>query len=179
MSQQKIAKFISEIFGIRVLPFILYFIVLLRSGLTPNQLMLTVPATIFLLIIVPILYIFFAIRLKKAGNWDLSNRQERHGFIKTAMVSGTLVLIFIYFYGNKLLFDLNLITILILVVVGVITRFWKISFHASLITGTVILTNFLFNWSLPFLYLLIPVFFWARFFLKHHNLIHLLAGSLV
>src|SRR5258708_411972 len=125
MSQQKIAKFISEIFGIRVLPLIFYFIVLLRSGITPNQ------------------------------------------------------LIFIYFYGNKLLFDLNLITILILVVVGVITRFWKISFHASLITGTVILTNFLFNWSLPFLYLLIPVVLWARFVLKHHNLNQLLAGSLV
>lgn len=179
MTQQKIAKIISVIFGIRVLPFILFTIVLLRSGLTPNQLLLVTPITIFLLILVPIFYIFFAIRLKMAKNWDLSNKEERYGFIKTSLISGFLALLFIYFYGNQILFHLNLITIIILVVIGVITKFWKISFHASLITGTVILINFLFSWSLPILYLLIPMVIWARLTLKQHTLAQLLAGSLV
>lgn len=179
MNQQKIAKFISVVFGIRVLPFILFIVVLSKSGLSPNQLLLITPITIFLLILVPIFYIFFAIRSKKASSWDLSKREERYGFIKTALISGFLALLFIYFYGNQLLFHLTLTTILILVIIGFITRYWKISFHASLITGTVILINFLFDWSLPILYLLIPLVFWARFTLKQHSLAQLFAGSLI
>ncbi len=176
--QIQIAKLISFLFGIKVLPFFLFTIIFLKSGLSYQKLVYVYPVVLILQLFGPILYIYLGIRNGLASSWELPTIKERLPFLVVALISSTLSLIFIYFFGNRFLLDLNILVVLDLLLITAVTKFWKISFHASLITTAAILVNFLFNWNLPILYLLIPIVFWARIKLKYHTISQLLAGSL-
>lgn len=176
MDSKKVAQIISFIFGIRVLPFILLPLVLLKSGLSSEQLTIIFPLVIFFQILVPIGYIYFALKTKKATSWDLPIKEERKGFLIVTLISCLISLAVIYYYGNTFLFRLSAAVIVNLAIIAVITKFWKISFHASLVTITAILLNSLFEWQFIWLLLLIPLVFWARLRLGEHDIFQLVAG---
>lgn len=82
----------------------------------------------------------------------------------------------VFVYGNRLLLNIMLILIASLAILFIVTKYWKISLHTSLNTTGAILINFLFSWKLTFLYLSIPLIYWARLKLKRHSNKQLLAG---
>ena len=179
MIKEKIATFISFTFGGEVWLPIILFITFLKSGLPHSILIYLLPLTFFLEFIIPFSGFYLLIKLKKVSDWDVTKRKQRYPLIETAAVSWTIALIFIYFLGNAFLFHVFLTLFVLGALIGFITYFWKISYHAALNTTAVILLNYFFDGKLLWLYLIIPVVCWSRFVLKKHTISQLLAGILL
>lgn len=179
MTQVNLAKILSIILGPQVWLPTLLIILLLRANLSFNQLIILAPVLLFFQFLIPLAYLYVAKRLGKEVAWDLPRRKDRFLFLGVCILSYQIALIVIYFYGNSFLFNFSLIPLFLLLILSAITLFWKISLHSSLNTTGAILLNFLFGWNLPWLYLTIPIIFWARIKLKRHTFIQLLAGVIV
>lgn len=176
--KEKVAKYLSIILGPHVWLPVLIIVILFKTGLNNNQLLILFPSVFILQLIIPISYIYLSLKMKKITAWDLPKREERYKFLAITLASYILSTTLTYIFGNKMLFDLSLIILLLLVMVSVITFFWKISLHTTLNTAGSVLINFLFGWQFPWLYLTIPVIFWARFTLKRHDKLQLIGGIL-
>lgn len=125
--------------------------------------------------------LLIALSIFKTG---LSKNQQQILFPLLLLFLIILPLSFFYFMikskrVNDLFFNLFLTFFMLALISTAITHFWKISLHAAINTAGTILINFLFDWNLPFLYLLIPVVFWSRYVLKHHTATQLFFGSVV
>lgn len=179
MNWEKIAKLLSVILGLYFWLPALLIIGLMKSNLPDAKIAILFPVLFLLQILIPIAYIHIALYFKKVSNWDLPKKEERIFFLSMSMIAYLISMIIIYFLGNQFLFNLGLIVFTILTVMVITTYFWQISLHTALNTTGSIIVNFLFNWSAPWLYLSIPIIFWARLKLKRHNSAQLMAGMIL
>lgn len=179
MKSEKIAGIVSILLGPHIWLPVLLVASLFRSGLTSSQLYILFPSLIIFQILIPIAYIHIALRLGKVSAWDLPKKEERYLFLGISFASYLISVLVIYFFGNQLLLSLSLIILVLLTVLAIITYFWKISLHTSMNTGGAILLDFLFNWQIPWVFLMIPIIFWSRLLLKRHNFAQLIAGIIV
>lgn len=171
----ELARLISILLGPQIWLPVLFLIIMFRSGVQPGLFL----SILFLQVIIPLAYLHLAPKLGLAIAWDLPNRRERYPFLAVALISSLISLFLSYQFGTKLLFDLNSLVVIFLTVFFLITLYWQISLHTALNTFGAILVNSLFDWNLAFLYLTIPVIFWARLTLKRHTIQQLLAGIIV
>ncbi|MBV8723267.1 MAG: hypothetical protein JO277_14040 [Candidatus Eremiobacteraeota bacterium] len=126
----------------------------------------------------PMIYVFWLYATDRISDLDMSVRQERE------MVFSAFVLF--YLAGAATLWLLHaprLLTAAMLgyfastLVVGYITRYWKISTHALGITAPLFALSILYGRQpLPFL-VLIPMVCWARVYLKAHTVAQVVAGA--
>ncbi len=179
MPSEKIARFLSVVLGPHVWLPLLFILVILKSGLTSTQARIVLPSVLLLQVILPLTYMIIAPKLGWVSKWDMELKEERRPFFFFLLVLTLINLTIIYFFGNNFLFDLNIIFIVLLLILFGITKYWKISLHLSLNTASLILINFLFSWRFPFLYLIIPIIFWARLKLKKHTVNQLVAGIVI
>lgn len=179
MSSEKIAKFLAVALGPHIWTPLLFILIISKSGMTPQQTIIIFPTVLLLQVIIPIAYLIIAPKLGWVGKWDMETKEERRPFSILMLALTAITLIIIYLVGNSFLLHLNLIFITLLIALSAITVYWKISLHTSLNTAASIIVNFLFGWSLPFLYLAIPAIFWARLELKKHTVSQLAAGIVV
>lgn len=178
-SGTRLASMVSMILGPHVWLPVLFILIILKSSLSPDQLKIIFPTVLLLQVIVPISYLLFAPRLGWIKGWEMKDKKERKPFMYLMVALGLVSLAVIYFFGNQFVFRLSLVWLVLLVTLLLITRVWKISLHMALIVASTIVVNFLFDWKLPVLYLMIPVLFWARLKLKRHSVKQLLAGTVV
>lgn len=176
MSPEKLAKTLSFILGPQAWLPTLLLIMIFNTNLSVNQISILLPAGLILGVFVPLLYLCIAPRVGLAESWELQNKKERYPFMAVTFTASLILLFFINSFGNKLIQDLYLILLTVLALIYFISIFWKISLHVALNMFSAIIINFLFNWSLPVLYLVVPLIFWARLFLKRHTILQLLAG---
>lgn len=176
MTSEKFAKILSIVLGPLFWFPILILTTVFNVGLERDQINILLPSLLLLQLVVPAIYIYLALKFKKASAWDLPNRQERYPFIIVVLISYFLSIILTHNFGNTLLFNLNLIIFALTAIMFFTTLFWKISFHTGLNTGGSILINFLFDGKFPLIFLTIPVVFWARYKLKRHSFAQLVAG---
>lgn len=176
---EKIAQFLGIGLGPHVWLPVLFLIIILNSGLTPNQLKIIFPTVLTLQVIIPLLYIISAPKLGWVNKWDMEEKEERWSvfilIIFLTLVSSGII----FFYGNQLLLRLNIIILSLILVLFSITLFWKISLHMSMNTAALIIINYLYNWKLPWLFIILPIIFWARLKLKKHAIAQLFAGLII
>lgn len=175
----KLAEIISVLLGPHVWLPAIFIAAIFSSHLNQPQLITLLPSIVILQVIIPLAYLYIAPKIGLASAWDLPKRKERYLFLAVISISSIMSLLLIYSFGTKLLFHLNLLLFILLLVLFEITLRWKISLHISLNTTGAILINFLFGWNLLFLFLAIPLIFWARLTLKKHTAWQLLAGILI
>jgi membrane-associated phospholipid phosphatase len=126
----------------------------------------------------PMLYVFWLYASDRISDLDMSVRQEREVVFSTFVV--------FYLAGAATLWLLHAPRLLVAtmfgyfaatLVVGYITRYWKISTHALGITAPLVALTLLYGRQpLPFL-VLIPMVCWARVYLKAHTLMQVVAGA--
>lgn len=175
--RNKLAKLISIAFGPEVLLPALLVIIVFKSGLTFKQMEIVIPAVLVFQFLVPAIYILMMLKLKETSSWDLPRRQDRYRFLLVTVASFMVSLALIYQFGNRFLLELNLILTILALIFFTVTFFWKISLHSGIATTVSILANFLFDWKIPALYLMIPLVWWSRYALGRHTLAQLLAGA--
>ncbi len=173
----KLAEIISVVLGPQMWLPVIIVTTFLNTGLSLNQIKFLLPVTLFLQAIAPMLYIYLALKFNKITAWDIPIRGQRYWFLLFVLFCNTLSLLSLYLYGNHTIFQLNILMLLLAVIMSFITLFWKISIHAAVNTLGPIYINHLVGFNLPFLYLAIPIIMWARYVLKRHTFLQLLAGS--
>lgn len=134
--------------------------------------------TSFFTAVGPMLFIFWAYSTDRISDLDMSIRSEREavfgGFIAFYCV-GTIVLALTHaptlLVASMAGYTANTI------IVGIITRYWKISTHALGITAPLVALWTLYHPApLPF-FVLIPLVGWARVYLKAHTIAQVVAGT--
>lgn len=126
----------------------------------------------------PMLYVLWLYATERITDLDMSVRSERE------KVFGAFVLS--YAVGTAALFAIHapaLITAamagftLASLVVGFITKFWKISTHALGITAPLVILVYMYGVQpLPF-FILIPLVGWSRVWLRAHTVLQVVAGT--
>lgn len=173
--KKKLAEILSVLLGPQSWLPILLIAFLFKTGLTTQQKLILFPMILILQVIIPLLYLYMAPKLRWAEAWDLPNQEERFPFFVLILVANLISLITIYFLGTKLLFFLVSLLFTLMIITMIITYFWKLSLHISLNTFGAIMVNFLFGWEFPIIYLSIPIIFWARLTLGRHSIFQLIA----
>lgn len=176
---KKLAKILSFILGPAVLWPAILIIFLFKTGLTQKQIAVFIPLLLLFLVFMPLGFIYFGFRMKKITDLDLTKRKERFVPLITTFICLLISFFFILSFGNRLLTNLFTLIIILLLVNGIITFFWKISFHVGLNTISTLLINYLFHWTLPILYLTIPLVFWSRLTLKKHTIAQLIGAFIL
>lgn len=171
----KIARIISVVLGPQVWLPLLFFLIIFRSGLSGSQLKLLLPLVFLLEVVIPLGYLFIAPKVGWATSWDLPKRSERYPLFVITVVTSLISLALIYFFGTKLLFELSLLFLIMLVISMAITFYWQISLHVTLNVFGALITNFLFSWNLPLLYVVVPLVIWSRYYLKKHTVSQMVA----
>ena len=157
MDIKRISSLISIILGPATWLPVLFLAILLRSELNNHQLTILFPSILILEVLIPLAYLYFAPKLGLATTWDLPKRNERYPFLSLVFITNFISLLLVYQFGTKLFFNLSILLTTCLTIFFITTLYWQISLHTALNTFGAILINFLFGWSLSFLYLMIPI----------------------
>lgn len=132
---------------------------------------------LFFMIVVPGIYILWAWRNHKVTDFDLTDRKERAIPFSLAGVGILLTFFFLDYYGaGEPILAFLLASLFNLLVITLITPFWKISLHTATLTG-VITSVVILSWGkYEYLYLLLLPVIWSRLVLRRHTFWQLLAG---
>ena len=177
----KFAKTVSYIFDGSYISIPAYFILNFYM-LQTNKEMLFLYTFLCILFgsLIPFLFIFILYKKKKINDLHVPKREER--MIPTLITLLSYMLGFFVFYIIKspiylqAVFFGSFLTVLILII---ITYFWKISFHTSWVTFFCITYYIIFGkWAL-LLITSIPLVGWARVKIKRHTPAQVVCGSAV
>jgi len=134
-------------------------------------------ASTFFTSIGPMLYILWLYATDRIADLDLSVRSEREAVFTTFVVFyalGTTTLWLLH--APRLLTATMAGYAVASLVVGYITRYWKISTHALGISASMVALTYVYQQQpLPFL-ILIPIVGWSRVYLRAHTIMQVIAG---
>jgi membrane-associated phospholipid phosphatase len=126
----------------------------------------------------PMVYVFWLYSTDRISDLDMSVRHERELVFSSFVVfylAGAAALWLAH--APRLMIAAMLGYFASTVIVGYITRYWKISTHALGITAPLVALSLLYGRQpLPFL-ILVPMVCWARVYLRAHTLAQVLAGA--
>lgn len=130
--------------------------------------------------IIPNTYILILYKKKLINDLHVPIRQERLKPLIVGNISYILGFFIMYTIRGPLFLRTILFTYMVtILILTVITYFWKISFHTSWITFAAITFFVLFGKWLLLLLLLIPLVGWARIKIKRHTLTQVILGSTI
>jgi hypothetical protein len=138
----------------------------------------------FLLILVgvmllpPVLFLYIAIKMKRISDWDVSKREQRPMAMLILFFLGFINIITVQKFGDPGLVHLFIQFQMWLVGFMMITFFWKISGHASvmaLATGIIIT---IFGWSWWPVLFLVPIISVVRVLRKDHTVLQVIMGAI-
>jgi hypothetical protein len=130
-------------------------------------------------ILVPTIYVVWLLKTHRISNFHMYDRMER---FKPMIV--TIIMTVLAWISFKVLSAPAEITLFAFVgifqvlLLLVITLFWKISIHATAISGLTVFLVGLFGWSVAYVLLCIPLVAWARIHTKNHTFHQILFGVL-
>jgi membrane-associated phospholipid phosphatase len=135
---------------------------------------------IFFIAILPVVYILLLLEQGKISSLQLDSHADRKKPFMFAAISSLIGLIIIYLLGApKAFLAMDLAFTLNVLIIAIVTQWWKISIHSAVIAAIVILSIILFGkayWVLSIIWILVA---WARVYRKRHTIAQVLAGALV
>ena len=133
--------------------------------------------SIFFSSIGPMLYVLWLYATDRIADLDMSVRSEREAVFTAFVVFYVLGTVTLWLmHAPRLLTATMGAYAVVTLVVQYITRYWKISTHASAITASLTALVYLYKQQpLPFI-VLIPIVAWARVYLRAHTIAQVLAG---
>jgi membrane-associated phospholipid phosphatase len=130
--------------------------------------------------LIPSLYIHMLFRNKVINDLHIPDKEDRIKPLIIAIISNITGFSILYILKAPLFLKaMSLITIILIVILGIITYFWKVSMHAAWITFMVVTFNVLFGKLMLFLLPLIPVVGWARVRIKRHTVNQVVSGFII
>jgi membrane-associated phospholipid phosphatase len=176
--RMQFARYVSIIFSPLTISLPAIFLVALYHQ-EPSSIFFAAIVVLFLSI-GPMLYILIGVSLGKVSDIDVSIRSQRLGPFLFGITS-SLIGFFILQSNNA---PKNLETILLMAsvlgfILMIITFWWKISMHASAISGTVTFLAVLYGKIVLPAFLLVLLVGWSRVVLKRHTAAQVTAGTIL
>ncbi len=176
--RMQFARYVSIIFSPLTISLPAIFLVALFHQ-EPSSIFFAAIVVLFLSI-GPMLYILIGVSLGKFSDIDVSIRSQRLGPFLFGITS-SLIGFFILQLNNA---PKNLETILLTAsvlgfILMIITFWWKISMHASAISGTVTFLAVLYGKIVLPAFLLVLLVGWSRVVLKRHTAAQVTAGTIL
>ena len=130
--------------------------------------------------LIPSLYIHILFRNKVINDLHIPDKEDRIKPLIITVISNITGFFILYILKAPLFLKaMSLTTIILIVILGIITYFWKVSMHAAWITFMVVTFNVLFGRLMLLLLPLIPVVGWARIRIKRHTVNQVISGSII
>jgi membrane-associated phospholipid phosphatase len=156
------------------------FIALVALYSHESNALLSAILTLFFLSFGPTLYIIIGVRSGKFTDVDVSVRSQRTGPFLFSILSSLLgFFVLDYIHGSKNLESVLLITAISGIILMTITFWWKISMHASSLSGVVTMLSILYGKFMLPAFLLVLLVSWSRVVLRRHTVAQVAVGSLV
>jgi membrane-associated phospholipid phosphatase len=156
------------------------FITLVALYSHESNALISAALTLFFLSFGPMLYIILGVRSGKFTDVDVSVRSQRTGpflFIIVSSLFGFFVLNKIH--GSKNLESVLLITAISGIILMIITFWWKVSMHASSLSGAITMLSILYGKIMLPAFLLVLLVSWSRVVLRRHTIAQVTVGSLM
>ena len=131
--------------------------------------------------LLPVLFIFILFRLGRVSHLNLEIKEQRTLPLLFAIGAACIGVGIFYGIGApREIIWAGIAYIANGLIFGVITQFWKISFHTGVFTGCVtVLALILHDARFAWLYLLAPLIAWARVRRKRHTLVQTVVGAFI
>lgn len=175
-----LAFLISVIFSPYIVALTFIIIIIYRSSQNINEFLpWMITFTLFGLLI-PGLYVIWLTETGVITDIRLSKREERRTpFIFTGISSIIGTIILTYLNAEKQVVVMALTYSINAIAVAIITQFWKISVHMTVLSSIVTITVILYGIKYWWLYLILIPVAWARIHRKRHTLAQTIAGTLL
>jgi len=170
--EKRLAKIISKIFAFTLWSPLVFLGLILKANLAPYQLKILLPAMIFFFGIIPLL----AFRIRGITDWHPIGKKKKIAFLGLIIVGWLLVIFIARALGAYALFRLLIFCLTLIIIVCLITIYWRISLHMIGNTLAFLLLNLAFSWQVWWLFLFLPIIAWSRYRLSEHNILQLIAG---
>ena len=156
------------------------FIILVARSSHESNTLLSVVLTLFFLSFGPTIYILAGVRSGKFTDVDVSVRSQRTGPFLFSILS-SLIGFFVLdsIHGSKNLGSVLLITVVSGIILMIITFWWKISMHASSLSGAITMLSIIYGKFMLPAFLLVLLVSWSRVVLRRHTIAQVAAGSLI
>ncbi len=156
------------------------FIALVALSSHESNVLLSAALTLFFLTFGPTIYIIMGVRSGKFTDVDVSVRSQRTGPFLFSILSSLLgFFVLDSIHGSKNLESVLLITVISGILLMIITFWWKISMHASSLSGVVTMLSILYGKIMLPAFLLVLLVSWSRVVLRRHTIAQVTIGSLV
>jgi len=156
------------------------FITLVALYSHESNALLSALLTLFFLSVGPMIYILIGVKTGKFSDVDVSMRSQRTGPFLFSIASSLLgFFVLSTIHGSKNLESVLLITVISGIILMIITFWWKISMHASSLSGAITVLSILYGKVVLPAFLLIILVNWSRVVLRRHTIAQVTAGTLM
>ncbi|MBN2073038.1 MAG: hypothetical protein JW770_03725 [Actinobacteria bacterium] len=175
---ERIARVLSYVFDGSYISIPIFFIICLVAVQNVPQAIGWAFLCVLFGVIIPYIYILILFYKKKIIDMHIPDKRNRMKPLVMSFLSYSMGLVVMHILKAPLIlksiFTISVISSAIFIL---ITRFWKISLHASWITFVVITFYVLFGTWMLALTPLVPIVGWARVRIKRHTITQVVLGS--
>jgi membrane-associated phospholipid phosphatase len=151
-----------------------------QRGLTDLQTWAAVTVALFFGVFFPTAFVIYLKSRNLISDFHIPIREQRTVPYAVSIVSYSIGAGLVYWAeGGNALAAAMFCYLLNSTVVMIINLRWKISAHATSISGSLAAMTMIFGWMLASLYLLIPLVAWARVYLRAHTLGQVTMGTIL
>lgn len=179
-NEEAAARWISHLVSPHIVGVILTSAFALRYDDKPLETLRWLILLVPLVVLPPLIYVLWLVHTGRLKDIYMPTREARLWPLTVLMLWLFLCLGLIRYWQAPPIVELFVMaTILLVGVLGLITLFWKISFHGATITAAVTTTMMVAGYSAWPVILLVPLVGWARIRLRRHTPRQVIYGSLV
>lgn len=176
----RLARVVTEVFAPSPLAAVVLVIVAWRFSPTTSEALKWASLGILFAPAVPLLYLFRQLRRGRVTDHHVRRREQRAPIILFTLACGFVALVVLSRLGApRQVIGLVCSGAAGLIVALAITRFWKISIHAGVAAGIVVVFLELFGWWMLLLAPLAALVCWARVAVGDHTPAQVAAGAVV
>jgi membrane-associated phospholipid phosphatase len=144
----------------------------------PGTLWFGVLAAVFVCV-VPLAYVLLLVKLGRVPDHHISDRAKRAPVLFAALASVIVGLGVLHVVGAPVSVSVMVLSLIAgIVVTAVVSLFWKLSGHASVIATAAVILALMFGPACLPLLLLVPLVAWSRVVLGAHTVAQVVVGSL-
>ena len=174
------AHILSRVFDIYVTFTLIILITTFRAKGNLAEIFLWGGVFLILLVIAPTLTDLYFVSKKTFTDWDISDRKQRIKFVEMgAFLLIGLTLASYLFHAPRLFTATALILAIDQIIHAQVTRYWKISFHAQMITLFCVYAAVFLGGNFWLFLLFIPLICISRVYLKKHTPAQVIWGTIV
>jgi len=179
-NDEAIARWVSHVISPHIVGVVIISIISLQFSSNPLEVLRWLALLMPLLVVPPLGYLMWLVRRGRLKDIYIPHRKKRITPL-AFMMSWLLFLwgLIRYLGAPPTVEGLFVITIMLFGSLGAITLFWKISFHAGIISAAVTTAVILGGYSTWPVTLLVPLVGWSRVRLRRHTPRQVLYGSLL